>query len=188
MPQRFVSTQSGHVEVLGQRLDQLSSRQRDRFRGQHIGYVFQQFNLIPYLNAIENINLVRQFSKKRKPRSAIAEIHALLSALNIQKSLWHMPARELSIGQQQRIAIARALINQPGLLIFDEPTSSLDPDNSLAFMSLLMDRLANQQTHQQANHQTTLIFVSHDMSLTQYFDRVVALKQINTLEAVTNVT
>lgn len=167
---------SGEVSVLGQRLDLMSGHQRDRFRADHIGYVFQQFNLIPYLDAIENVRLAAHFSSSRSPASAIRKATLdLLGALRIGASDLHQAAAKLSIGQQQRVAIARALINRPELLIADEPTSSLDRDNRDSFMSMLMSLVAS--------HNATLLFVSHDMSLSEYFNRVEALSGINAAQA-----
>ncbi len=159
--------QSGHVDVLGQRLDTMQGRQRDRFRANHIGYVFQQFNLIPYLDARENIELARHFCR----RDGEQDSEALLAQLGIAAADQRKPTARLSIGQQQRVAIARALVNGPELLIADEPTSSLDTDNRDAFMSLLMAMATE--------HGFTLLFVSHDLSLGQYFDRIEALDAIN---------
>ncbi len=170
----LLTASEGHVNILGQRLDQMSNRQRDRFRANHIGYVFQQFNLIPYLDAIDNIRLASQFSQRKKMALLDTEIKQLLTTLNMAKKDWQTPARNLSIGQQQRIAIARALINKPQLLIADEPTSSLDQTNRDAFMTLLMSMIAD--------HSITLLFVSHDMSLSDYFSRVEALSDINRLK------
>ncbi len=171
----ILSSSGGEVAVLGQRLDKMNAYQRDRFRANHIGYVFQQFNLIPYLGAVDNIQIASQFSKQKKSARLSADIENLLSRLNISRADWHKPSAKLSIGQQQRVAIARALINQPELLIADEPTSALDQPNSDNFMSLLMS-LAKE-------HDITLLFVSHDMSLSRYFDRVDALSEINQSEA-----
>ena len=170
----LLAVNSGSVSILGQRIDQLSIRQKDRFRAEHIGFVFQQFNLIPYLDAIDNIRLAGHFSRKKRSASLENEIKDLLSELNITEREWNVAARNLSIGQQQRIAIARALINKPQILIADEPTSSLDQANRDGFMSLLMNIVAE--------HQITLLFVSHDMGLSQYFNRVEALGDINQLE------
>lgn len=164
----------GQVNILGQRLDQMTSRQRDRFRANHIGYVFQQFNLIPYLNSFDNTLLASQFSQRRKTPVLQDEIKQLLKSLNIAENDWHRPARNLSIGQQQRVAIARALINKPQLLIADEPTSSLDSINKDAFMALLMSIVAESRI--------TLVFVSHDLSLSDYFSRVECLSDINRVE------
>jgi len=160
----------GKVSVLGERLDQMSNRQRDKFRANHIGYVFQQFNLIPYLDAIDNIQLAAHFSAGK--RQALGdEICELLSTLSISSADWYKPTARLSIGQQQRVAIARALINNPELLIADEPSSSLDQQNRDNFMSVLMSLVDK--------HRITLLFVSHDMSLSQYFGRIEMLSDIN---------
>lgn len=161
----------GQLSVFGQRLDQMSNGQRDQFRATHIGYVFQQFNLIPYLNAFDNILLANQFSKKAKTNQLNNEVKTLLNTLQISESQWYKPARNLSSGQQQRVAIARALINKPKLLIADEPTSSLDTENRDAFMSLLMSMVTE--------HKMTILFVSHDMSLSNYFNRIESLKDIS---------
>lgn len=161
----------GEVSVLGNRLDQMNSRQRDRFRANHIGYVFQQFNLIPYLSALDNIELARSFSARAERQEALGDIESLLEALQVDRAEWKRPTSQLSMGQQQRVAIARALVNRPEFLIADEPTSSLDHDNRDNFMSVLMP-LAKE-------HNMTLLFVSHDMGLAQYFERVQALGDIS---------
>ena len=164
----------GEVSILGKRLDQMGQRQRDRFRASHIGYVFQQFNLVSYLNALENIQLATHFGKHGRSGVKQAEIETLLGKLNISPAEWDKQANTLSIGQQQRVAIARALINKPELLIVDEPTSSLDQYNRDNFMSLLMPLVAE--------NNTTLVFVSHDLSLSRYFKRIDALSEISCLK------
>ena len=161
----------GEVSILGNRLDQMNSRQRDHFRANHIGYVFQQFNLIPYLSALDNIELAKSFSARGDRRAGPEDTESLLESLNVDHSEWTRPTFQLSMGQQQRVAIARALINRPELLIADEPTSSLDHENRDNFMSVLMP-LAKE-------HNMTLLFVSHDMGLAQYFERVQALSDIS---------
>lgn len=163
---------NGGVEILGESLHQLSGRQRDRFRAQHIGYVFQQFNLIPHLSAMDNVLLAAWFARSASNRREV-EVRAaeLFSSLGIGETLFDLPASSLSIGQQQRVAIARALINRPPLLIADEPTSALDTDSRDAFMALLM-------RHVEADA-ITLIFVSHDSSLAANFARIEALHNIN---------
>ena len=167
----MLNATSGEVTVLGERLDKMNARQRDRFRANHIGTIFQQFNLIPYLGAVDNIQLARQFAKKNTQSALPDETKSLLSTFNIPQTDWQKPVEKLSIGQQQRIAIARAMINKPELLIADEPTSSLDRDNRDNFMSELMT-LASE-------HNITLLFVSHDLSLANYFGRIDALTAIN---------
>ncbi|TQV71087.1 ABC transporter ATP-binding protein [Aliikangiella marina] len=161
----------GEVSILGKKLDKMSGRQRDKFRAAHIGYVFQQFNLIPYLSPVENIELATHFAKHGKKNETLNAIEALLAKLNISSEHWHKKTIHLSSGQQQRVAIARALINKPELLIADEPTSSLDQDNRDNFMSVLMSLVDE--------NKATLVFVSHDKSLSQYFSRIDALSDIN---------
>lgn len=161
----------GELSILDNRFDTMSHLQRDQFRANHIGYVFQQFNLIPYLNAVENIQLATHFSKRRKTTVVKGDIDALLSRLNISFDDSVKQTAQLSIGQQQRVAIARALINKPQLLIADEPTSSLDQDNRDNFMSVLMSLVEE--------NNITLVFVSHDMSLSSYFERVDSLLEMS---------
>jgi putative ABC transport system ATP-binding protein len=170
----------GQVTVLGQRMDTMSNRQRDQFRAANIGYVFQQFNLMPYLNAIDNVLLATQFSQSNYRGDRKNEVKALFNALNIPEREWQIPCRDLSVGQQQRVAIARALINKPKLLIADEPTSSLDQANSDLFMKLLMPMVAE--------NNMTLLFVSHDHSLSSYFTSVESLGDFNRVESISNVS
>ena len=168
----MTSAQSGKVQVLGQDLTQLSGARRDRFRAAHIGFVFQQLNLIPYLSVRDNILLAQHFAKHRSDTAnRMTLIKHILAELNLPSALLDQAAGRLSIGQQQRVAIARGLVNRPELLIADEPTSALDSDNRDAFMQLLF-RLANENG-------STLLFVSHDASLTSGFDRIVKMSEIN---------
>lgn len=165
----------GNLSVLGSNLKNLSASNRDQFRADHIGYIFQQFNLIPYLNTIENVLLSTKFSKKRKnisdKISSLDQAHRLLDRLNLPKSLHDCPVSELSIGQQQRVAAARALIGEPELIIADEPTSALDHSNRCYFLEILLE---------QANDaNSTLVFVSHDPTLEPMFKRAISLPEIN---------
>ncbi len=166
---------SGHLSVLDQELFALKSSQRDQFRADHIGYIFQQFNLLSYLSVIDNVVLPCQFSKLRRERVSgdlRAKAKQLLTRLQLPEALFEKSVSELSIGQQQRVAAARALIGAPSLIIADEPTSALDHDNRTHFIELLMEQV-NQEN-------ATLIFVSHDPTLEPLFDRTLDLRTINT--------
>jgi putative ABC transport system ATP-binding protein len=164
---------SGDIAILGQSLRLLSAAARDRFRADHIGLIFQQFNLIPYLSAMDNVLLSCRFSRRRRERAGALDDAAtrLLSHLDLEPATWHRPATALSVGQQQRVAAARALIGTPELVIADEPTSALDAERQSAFLDLLGTECA------QAG--AALVFVSHDRRLAGRFSREVALTEIN---------
>jgi putative ABC transport system ATP-binding protein len=164
---------AGRVDVLGQSLGALSAAARDRLRSDHIGFIFQQFNLLPWLSALDNVLLPCTFSPLRKSRAGDprAEAERLLTHLDLAPALWQKPAAELSVGQQQRVAAARALIGRPEILIADEPTSALDAPRQQAFVDLLL-----KETREAG---AALLFVSHDARLAAHFDRSVALPDIN---------
>lgn len=167
---------SGSLSVLNTNLAQLSNRKRDAFRSDHIGYIFQNFNLLPYLSPLENVMLGCQFSKSRQQKalqqssSLEQEASRLLNALGLATEHHQQSVTNLSIGQQQRVAAARAFIGSPELIIADEPTSALDANNRSAFIELLFA---------QANIAcSTLVFVSHDESLQAFFNRSISLVDI----------
>jgi putative ABC transport system ATP-binding protein len=166
---------AGSVRVLGRPLHEISAPERDRFRGEHVGFVFQMFNLIPYLSVRENVLLALRFAPARAARIPAAErageAGRLLGALGMDPTLHDRPVTQLSIGQQQRVAAARALLGQPELVVADEPTSALDHDARESFLKLLM--------HECAAHGTTLLFVSHDPTLGAQFDRQISLPDLN---------
>ncbi len=165
---------SGQLRVLDRELSRLSGRERDRFRANHLGYIFQQFNLLPFLSVTENVTSALIFSRHKRRRlqgSATAEAERLLSELQLPPTLWSQPVHKLSIGQQQRVAAARALIGRPELIIADEPTSALDADSRATFIELLFRECSHQHS--------TLVFVSHDPALEPLFSRVVSLTELN---------
>lgn len=164
----ILSISDGSVIIFEQPLTNMKQSQLDRFRAQNIGCVFQSFNLIPYLSSIENIKLASQFSSHAVN---LHDIEKLLSNLQLDCSLWNKPIHNLSMGQKQRIAIARSLINRPKLIIADEPTSSLDAKNRDTFMSLLMEQVTELNC--------ALMLVSHDMSVSHHFSRVESFNELN---------
>lgn len=172
-----LKAESGTIEILGNDFSKLSQTQRDRVRADHIGFIFQQFNLIPYLSVIDNVLLPCRFSKLRLSKvltscnNLTTEAERLLSQLDLNPSLWHQPVTQLSVGQQQRVAAARALIGKPEIIVADEPTSALDADRQTVFLELLLRECAD------AN--AMLLFVSHDRRLASAFNREIDLTSIN---------
>lgn len=165
--------QRGRIQALGQELAGLSAAARDRFRVDHMGLIFQQFNLIPYLSVLDNVLLPCRFSRRRRERAGDARqaAAALLGHLDLAEALWERPATRLSVGQQQRVAAARALIGRPEIVIADEPTSALDAARQAAFLALLRRECAAAQA--------ALLFVSHDQRLAEGFPRQVHMSELN---------
>ena len=170
--------EKGSVRVDGTDLAQLASSARDRFRAEHIGFIFQMFNLVPYLSVEDNVVLPCRFSAARRERASdqphglVGEAARLVSAMGLDLAeIGGRAVSALSVGQQQRVAAARALIGTPGLVIADEPTSALDTDSRTAFLDLLFKETTAIGA--------TLVFVSHDRSLSGSFDRSVSLGDIN---------
>ncbi len=161
----------GTVTILGQNINQLKQTQKDKFRANHMGVIFQQFNLIPYLSVRENIQLSQIFSTTQ---NTTKDIKLLINQLGLPASLLSRKANQLSVGQQQRVAVARALFHKPEIIIADEPTSALDTETRDEFINLLL-----QQTKE---NKSTILFVSHDKSLSQYFDQTIDLQQLNKIE------
>jgi putative ABC transport system ATP-binding protein len=161
----------GEVLINGQSLYGLKPGARDRLRAQCMGVITQSLNLLPYLTVAENLRLMQTFSGQKADSEW--QRH-LLQTLNLTAQA-HQRVEQLSIGQQQRAAIARALIHKPSLIIADEPTSALDDDNKNAFMSLLLTEMQN--------FDTALLMVSHDTRLQPHFSRTLDLRQHQSAEA-----
>ncbi|GAA0396524.1 ABC transporter ATP-binding protein [Cocleimonas flava] len=168
--------QSGQLEILETDIAKLSESKRDRFRADHLGVIFQQFNLLPYLSVLDNVLLSCDFSKTRleKAGNAVETAKQLLLDMEISGDLLHSKVSSLSMGQQQRVAVARALIGNPEVIIADEPTSALDTDNRDRFLDLLFT--------ESDKHGSTLIFVSHDTQIQHRFNRMVSLATINNVD------
>jgi len=169
---------SGSVFVDGTCVNMLTGARRDAFRGDCIGFIFQQFNLVPYLSIMDNVLIPCHLSATRRARAVEKDgspekaAVSLLERLDITPDLWGRQVTKLSVGQQQRVAAARALIGSPPLLIADEPTSSLDAERRADFLRLLItecDRVL-----------ASLLFVSHDQSLAHTFHTHVKLTELNT--------
>ena len=172
----FLNPLSGSIAINGSTINKLSSKTKDEHRADNIGIIFQQFNLLPYANVIDNIVLPLYFSKVRSANVT----NQRESALNLCKQL-RLPddidqykASSLSVGQQQRVAVARALIGNPSLVIADEPTSSLDTDAQQIFLDLMFEQISN--------NKSTLLMVSHDRSLAERFDRLIDINEVLTRE------
>lgn len=167
---------SGSIRLLGTDWAELDARSRDRRRGDHVGYIFQQFNLLPWLPVIDNVMLGCQFSDRRARRACDAEgsvdraAARWLQALGLSADRHTQLAATLSVGEQQRVAAARALIGKPELLLADEPTSALDNDRRDEFMSLLVSACEAAGS--------ALVFVSHDLSLARHFDVSLNLRRL----------
>jgi putative ABC transport system ATP-binding protein len=183
----------GQVALLGVNWAALPASRRDAHRADHVGYIFQQFNLLPYLSALDNVLLPCRFSALRRTRAgaqrdsvqgatagtpasaatgtARSAAQLLLRQVGLAPNTWQRPASQLSVGQQQRVAAARALIGAPEVVIADEPTSALDTELRDAFLDLLLAAC-------KANG-SALVFVSHDRQLASRFDANVSLLDIN---------
>lgn len=165
---------SGRVSIGAADIGTLGAGARDRFRAEQIGVIFQQFNLLPYARVLDNILLPLRFAPKRKARigAPAQEAARLCAALGLPDGVLTKQAGRLSVGQQQRVAVARALIGAPPLIVADEPTSALDAATQDSFLRLLFE--------QAEQARSSLLMVSHDERLGQRFDRVIRLEEIVT--------
>jgi len=168
----FLNPLSGNISINGNTINKLSSKTKDEYRADNIGIIFQQFNLLPYANVVDNVLLPLYFSQARSKnivnkRAAALE---LFKQLRLPDDIAQYRASNLSVGQQQRVAVARALIGNPSLIIADEPTSSLDTNAQQLFLDLMFKQISE--------NNSTLLMVSHDKSLSNRFDRQININEI----------
>ena len=168
----FLNPLSGNISINGNTINQLSSKTRDEYRADNIGIIFQQFNLLPYANVVDNVLLPLHFSKVRSNNvsNKKEKVIELFKQLRLPDDIAQFRASSLSMGQQQRVAVARALIGNPSLIIADEPTSSLDADAQKIFLNLMFEQISE--------NNSTLLMVSHDKSLSNQFDRLIDINEI----------
>ncbi len=155
---------TGGVDFDGVALHQASEEQLARIRNQSVGFIFQNFQLLPSLTALENVMVPAEISGERMVRAGALE---LLGRVGLRHRMYHYPM-QLSGGEQQRVAIARAFMNQPKILFADEPTGNLDAETAESIVKLIFNL--------NSMNRTTLILVTHDRELTEQADRVITLK------------
>ncbi|MEL7099243.1 MAG: ABC transporter ATP-binding protein [Pseudomonadota bacterium] len=165
-----LSPDAGRIEVCGTALGGLSAAARDRLRAERLGVIFQEFNLLPFASVRDNIALPLRFAPERRARTEAGAAEALCRALDLPDGVLARRADQLSVGQQQRVAVARALIGAPPLVIADEPTSALDEGTQAVFLDLMFGQLDRTGA--------ALLMVSHDTRLGPRFDRVIAMEDL----------
>ena len=167
----ILTPDSGRVVVSDTDITQLPEVVRDRFRAERIGFVFQTFNLLPGFTALENVLLGMTFSRNRSDRSFA---RSLLERVGLKDRQNHQPGR-LSVGEQQRVSVARSLANRPALLLADEPTANVDPANQDMILSLIRETCSE--------NKVTLLMVTHAAEVAEKFDRVDRLQDFNRPES-----
>lgn len=167
----ILAADAGSVRLDGHELTTMGERQRDTVRARTTGYIFQTFNLLPGLTALENVMVAAAFAGRQAGAKQRAQ--ALLARLGLEKLVNRRPDT-LSVGEQQRVAVARALTNQPVLLLADEPTASLDAASARAVVEELMTL--------SGDNGTALVVVTHDPAVTELFDRAVPVSDIVHME------
>tara|TARA_R110002095_G_scaffold127999_3_gene110932 strand:- start:2261 stop:2935 length:675 start_codon:yes stop_codon:yes gene_type:complete len=167
----ITAADSGKVTIAGTEIASMAEVVRDRFRAERIGFVFQTFNLLPAFSALENVLLGMSFSRKKPSRDRAKE---LLALVGLEHRLHHHP-KQMSVGEQQRVAVARALANQPKLLLADEPTANVDLANQETVLHLLRDACAQ--------HQISMLLVTHSQEVARQFERVETLSDFNQVHA-----
>ena len=168
----ILKPQKGSIKINDKYITSLNSKSKDHFRAETLGVIFQQFNILEFISPINNILLPHYFSNKKNKISAYHKAKSLAEKLGISEKMLHQKnSKELSVGQKQRIAIIRALINSPKIILADEPTSALDYKNKERFLSLLFDLCEKSGT--------SILMVSHDKSIASKFDEALFINNLN---------
>lgn len=167
----ITAVDSGKITIAGTEIASMAEVVRDRFRAERIGFVFQTFNLLPAFSALENVLLGMSFSRKKPSRDRARE---LLALVGLEHRLHHHP-KQMSVGEQQRVAVARALANQPRLLLADEPTANVDIANQQTILQLLRDACSQ--------NQIAMLLVTHSQEVAKQFERVETLTDFNKVHA-----
>jgi len=163
----LVRADRGSIEVAGNPLHKLSEAACDRLRAEQIGYMFQSFHLLDGFSALENVELGASFAGRAANRD---EARTLLESLELGHRLGHLPS-ELSVGQQARVALARALVGKPQLVLADEPTGALDDSTAATILDLILERVSQSGA--------TLVVATHDRALAERFDRIIEVGEVN---------
>ena len=163
----LTAVDSGSVTIAGNDVTSLPEAVRDRFRAEHIGFVFQTFNLLQAFSALENVMLGMTFTGDR---ANVARAEGLLEQVGLSHRSAHKPGA-LSVGEQQRVAVARALANRPGLVLADEPTANVDPGHQQQIVDLLRDACSRENV--------AMLLVTHTPEVAEQFERVEYLEEIN---------
>ncbi|MFT6388879.1 MAG: putative ABC transport system ATP-binding protein [Cellvibrionaceae bacterium] len=172
----ILQPQQGTITINEQTISDIKPSQRDRFRAQNLGIIFQQFNLIPYLSVTDNIRLSQAFSGTEYDHQRLLE---LTKKLGLSENILQQKANQLSVGQQQRVAVIRALYHRPKLIIADEPTSALDAETRDEFIQLLLEQNNEKNTEKNKKENSSILFVSHDRSLASNFDQQIDINELN---------
>jgi putative ABC transport system ATP-binding protein len=172
----LLSPTEGIVEIGGKNMNQLSEAKRTRFRGEHIGFAFQSSNLVPYLNALDNVQLMLRINKMNTKKNR-ARARELLTRLGLEDRIKNYPA-QLSGGQRQRVAIARALIHEPEVVLADEPTASLDTERANEVVATFAELI-----HEQGR---AGIMVTHDLRMCKYVDRMIQMVDGNIISVISD--
>ncbi len=166
----LITPMKGEIIVENTVINRLKEAERDMFRANHIGYIFQDFNLFSEFTVLENVILPMSFSKKFSKKEMHKQAIEILKKVGIEKKI-NQKVKNLSGGEKQRVAIARSVINKPNIILADEPTGNLDYKNGIKIMELIKN-ISDES-------ESTLLVITHNNSQLEYFDKVINIEEIN---------